>query len=190
MSWLPMYLNEDDLTELMDFLNSEKHMYSIRSMGKGKWRAVSEIDINETGRYCLFHSEAGPLPLLGSSPEEPDSEISAPFDGWCELRAGANPNQPYFGPGHPAIFWFNVRLNQDGVIGLSSFEWIGNHYAPLGNSAPEVSKKWWGRLGRWVKKRSERIPRTGDINGDKKEIWAFSGALNDIESGCPRAMNP
>lgn len=185
-----MYLNEDDLNELTYFLNTEKHLYSIKSIGKGKWRAVSEIEINETGRYCLFHDDAGPLPLLGSSPKEPDSEILDPFVGWCERRAGANPNQPYFGAGHPAIFWLNVRLNKDGVIGLSSFEWIGNHYASIGSPAPDVAKKWWGRLGRWVKKRTQRIPRTGDVNGDKKEIWTFNGALKDIESGCQRAMTP
>ena len=73
---------------------------------------------------------------------------------------------------------------------MSSFEWIGNHYAQIGSPAPDVSKKWWGRLGRWVKKHSVKVPRSETLDGSKNEIWAFSNAILEFESGTQRALNP
>lgn len=190
MAWLPMYLVEEDLKSLSDFLRSEKNISLIKSVGEGHWQAFSDFEINEPGRYCLFHSEAGPLPLLAKNHDEADGEIANPFEGWQEERAGANPRQPYFGAGHPAIFWLNVRLKDEEKVGMSSFEWIGNHYAQIGRPAPEVAKKWWGRLGRWVRKQSFKVPRSGALNGNGKEIWAFSSAMLEFESGVDRANNP
>ncbi len=190
MAWLPMYLIDEDLKSLSDFLRSEDEISLIKPVGKGRWQAFSDFEIGESGCYCLFHSGAGPLPLLAENHDDPDGEVSDPFEGWQERRAGANLNQPYFGAGHPAIFWLNARLKVDGKVGLSSFEWIGNHYAQIGKPAPDVAKKWWGRLGRWVRKQSFKIPRHGELDGNGKEIWAFSGAMLEFESGVHRASNP
>ena len=185
-----MYLIEEDLKCLSEWLNGEKEIALIKSVGERKWQAMNDFEITEQGRYCLFHTNSGPLPLLSENFGEPDEEIPNPFVGWQEKRAGANPNQPYFGAGHPAIFWLNARLKNNNVIGMSSFEWIGNHYAQIGRPAPDVAKKWWGRLGRWVRKETFKIPREGPIDGDRKEIWAFSSAMLEIESGVNRANNP
>lgn len=190
MAWLPTYLNEEDLTKLSEWLSSEKDIAVIQAVSSGRWQAFNEFEIKDSGRYCLFHAGAGPLPLLAENKTDPDEVIPNPFEGWQEKRSGANANLPYFGAGHPAIFWFNVRLKENNTIGISSFEWIGNHYAPIGQPAPDVAKKWWGRLGRWVRKQSNRIPRQGPLDGDNKEIWAFSGAILEFESGTNRAFNP
>jgi len=151
---LKMVLPDEDLKKLFEFLCAEKDIALIKSVGKGRWQAFSDFEITNAGRHCLFHSAAGPLPLLSKIKEETDGLISNPFDGWKENRAGADPEQPYFGSGHPAIFWLNVRFEKDGVAQMSYFEWIGNHYSILGRSAPDVTKKWWERLRRWVKKQS------------------------------------
>ncbi len=185
-----MYLVEEDLHSLSSWLTDEAKISLIQTIGPGEWQAFEDFEVYEPGRYCLFHSESGPLPLLSNDPDRPDSEVSDPFAGWVEHRAGANPNQPYFGAGHPAIFWLNVRLKENGIVGMSSFEWIGNHYSQIDRPAPEVSKKWWERLRRWVKKQSFIIPRDGPLDGTGKEIWAFSSALLEFESGVQRATNP
>lgn len=191
MGCLPMYLVEEDLKILSDFLRSENSISLIKSVGEGHWRAFSDFEINESGRYCLFHSEVGPLPLLAKRDSgEADGEIADPFEGWQEKRTCSDPRQPFFGAGHPAIFWLNVRLRVEGKVGLSSFEWIGNQYANIGYPAPDVAKKWWGRLRRWVTKRSCRVPRFGALDGDRKEVWTFGGAMSEFESGVGRAYNP
>lgn len=168
MAWLPMYMIKDDLKSLSEYLCSEKDIALIQSIGIGRWQAFSDFEIKNSGRHCLFHAGAGPLPLLAENNKDPNQEILNPFGGWQEMLAGANPNQPYFGAGHPAIFWLNVRLKENKEIGMSSFEWIGNHYAQIGNPAPDVAKKWWGRLGRWVRKQSSNIPRQGPIDSGSK----------------------
>ena len=190
MPWLPLYLAHDDLALISDWLSADEDIALITSTGPSEWKAVPNFDIRLSGRYCLYHKRCGGLPLLTKTGDSPPETILNPFDGWKELRSGANPNLPYFGAGTPSIFWFNVRLEENGVIGLSSFEWIGNHYSIIGNSAPELAKKWWSKLRRWSKKNATRIPRSGAIKGDKPEIWTFGSALKEIESGKERAQNP
>lgn len=190
MAWLPMYLVKEDLDKLSLWLSEEGDIALIESVAKGKWQAKDSFVIAADGRYCLFHKLSGPLPLLGATYHDPDQEIEDPFRGWQENRAGADPGCPYFGSGHLSVFWLNVRLKNKEVIGLSSFEWIGNHYAKIGMRAPDSAKKWWGRLGRWVRKRSINIPREGALDGKDKEIWTFDGAMLEIESGISRAANP
>ncbi len=160
MAIIKMYLLNEDLKSLSEFLCAEKDIALIKSVGKGRWQAFTDFEITESGRHCLFHSAAGPLPLLAGNHGDPDGVISNPFEGWQENRAGANPKQPYFGSGHTAIFWLNVRLEDDGKVSMSYFEWIGNHYSILGRPAPDVAKKWWARLRRWVKKQSYVKPES------------------------------
>ena len=190
MAWLPIYITEQDLANLSSWLNNEECISNIKTTGKNEWRAFNNFELGGSGRYCLYHSQGGPLPLLSENPNEPDKLIENPFTGWKEQRSGANPELPFFGAGEPAIFWLNVRLDRNGTIGLSSFEWIGNHYASLGKKAPEETVKWWARLRRWTKKQSTRIPRSGPLDGEKKEIYAFEGALSAFKSGTERAFNP
>jgi hypothetical protein len=140
MPWLPMYMVKEDLLGLSLWLSDEKDIAIIESTGEGKWRVKDSFTINSNGTYCLFHKLAGPLPLLASTSDGQDEEITDPFSGWEEKRTGAVPNKPFFGAGHPAIFWLNVRIKHHDIIGLSSFEWIGNHYSQIGSPAPDVAK--------------------------------------------------
>ncbi len=190
MPWLPIYMIDEDLKKLSEWLNSEKEIAIIKSVGRGKWRAFDTFSIAEEGRYCLFHKFCGPLPLIGKSIDDPISEVEDPFKGWKEKIAGLDSGNPFFGAGHPAIFWLNVSLKKDNSIGMSSFEWIGNRYGADGSPAPDAAKKWWLKLGRWVRKSAVKIPRTGKIDGDNPEIWAMENALSDIKAGTERAANP
>ncbi len=190
MPWLPMYLVKDDLDYLSAWLSSEADIAIIVSVGKGKWQAKNDINLRNDGRYCLFHKSCGPLPLLTEKSDGEDEEVLDPFAGWKENRAGADSSTPYFGAGHPAIFWLNVRMNKNNIIGMSSFEWIGNHYSAIDIPAPDRAKKWWGRLSRWVKKNTTKIPRNGPVDGDSAEIWTFSCALREINSGVNRNNSP
>jgi len=185
-----MYLDGEDLQELTNWLNEEQDISIIKSIGEGKWKAISNISISSNGRYCLYHKQCGPLPYLKKNLIGKELMISDPFSGWKEMKSGANPDNPYFGAGHPAIFWLNVRVATDQEVPMSSFEWIGNHYSIIGNPAPEAATKWWNRLRRRVKKVSTHIPRSGPINGKQKEIYSFPNALRKIENGLVRAVNP
>jgi len=189
LPWLPLYLSTNDLLMISEWLSNDTDISLITSIGRGKWKAVLDFDINSSGRYCLYHKGCGELPLLAKTVSDENGIVPNPFNGWKELRAGANPNLPYFGAGTPSVFWFNVRLEEDGVIGLSSFEWIGNHYSIIGTSAPKLAEKWWNKLKRWSKKNSVRIPRSGPIKDGKPEIWTFEYALKEIELGRSRAQN-
>jgi hypothetical protein len=184
-----MYIAREDLDSLSMWLNEENDIAIIESIGVGKWQAKDKLNINSSGTYCLYYKPAGPLPLLAASPDDQDEEIPDPFAGWQENRAGAEPENPYFGSCDTAIFWFDVCLKKNGIIGISTFSWIGNHYSIIGKPAPDVAKKWWGRLGRMVKKQSTRIPRDGPVDGDDKDVWALKGALLEFESGVDRAYS-
>ena len=191
MPWLPMYLTKADLNHLFAWLNDESDIAFIISAGPMRWRAVNAMDEAREGRSCLWHRQSGPLPLLREGVA--DSFVVDPWTGWTEETTGANPTQPYFGPGHPGIYWLDAQTSSrwdSEAIGLSAFEWIGNHYKPTGREAPPVTKQWWERLRRWVKKQAVRIPRVGQWNGPDAEIWAFPGALEEIRSGKRRDENP
>lgn len=190
MPWLPLFISQDDLKLISDWLAEEEDISLISSIGEGEWKASPDFEIKTSGRYCLYHKNSGDLPLLAETMDGEDSIIPNPFKGWKERRAGANPNMPYFGAEIPSIFWFNVRLEKNNEIGMSSFEWIGNHYSIIGSPAPDIAMKWWNRLRRWTKKNADRIPRSGLIREGKPEIWTFENALREIESGKSRALNP
>jgi hypothetical protein len=141
----------------------------------------------------MWHVPSGPLPLLAAKYGGRDTVVKDPWAGWKERRAGADSSNPYFGAGHVGIIWLNVRLRSrkdPSVIGLSSFEWIGNWYRPIGQPAPAVTERFWQTLRRWVKKRAIRIPRSGPLDGLDPEIWALPNALAAIEAGAARDTNP
>ena len=190
MSWLPVYISKEDLKNVSSWLCDEPNIALIKSVEPGKWQAFNDFSIETSGRYCLYHTECGPLPLISDSMLEEDGTIEDPFSGWQELKSGAEKDIPWFGPGHTAIFWFNVRQVEGDMIGMSSFEWIGNHYSSIDGPAPDAAKKWWARLGRWIKKQSKRIQRRGEVFGDNNEIYAMESALQSINGGCKRAFNP
>ncbi|MBI3561172.1 MAG: beta-lactamase family protein [Gammaproteobacteria bacterium] len=108
MPWLPFYASENDLPTLLLHLNASEEIAFVVSNGPGKWIAVKALESLKDGRYCLWHVPSGPLPLFRGAKEAP-GEITNPFAGWSEEKAGADPTKPYFGAGHPGVFWLNVR---------------------------------------------------------------------------------
>ena len=186
-----MYLNKADLDQLCAWLNEERDLAFIISDGPMRWRAVKAVSEASDGRFCLWHQQSGPLPMLRHG--APDSIVVDPWAGWTEEVTGADPTQPYFGAGDPGIYWLNAQTASTWTaesIGLSSFEWIGNHYKIIGKEAPLATRQWWERLRRWVKKQAVRIPRAGNWDGPDAEIWAFPGALEEIKAGKHRDENP
>lgn len=190
MPWLPMYINKADTTLILDLLNSDSNIAFIVSAGKKRWKASHRIETLNDGRYCIWHILSGDLPLLGKL--FGDGIVKDPWAGWKEKRTGADPTQPFFGPGHPGIIWLNVltsSIKEKDLVGLSSFEWIGNHFKMSGIEASDSTKKWWVNLKKSIKKLSVSLPRK-DNSGLKNEIYTLPGAKFDFDSGKGRAINP
>jgi hypothetical protein len=192
MAWLPHYIDEVDVRAFVRMLSSDPQIAFIVGDGPGRWVARKEIASVTRGRYCMWHIPSGALPLL--RPSGRDGKVEDAWSGWKELRSGADASQPYFGPGHPGIIWWNVRAfwrPELPIVGMSSFEWIGNHYRMSGLPADLQTEVWWQQLKKWVKRQgARRIPRMGPIDGPRPEVWAFPSALAKIASGMPRADNP
>lgn len=194
MPWLPFYASESDWPALLSHLNASEELAFVVSNGPGKWIAVKALESLTYGRYCLWHVPSGPLPLIRGA-KEAAGEITNPFAGWPEERAGADPTKPYFGAGHPGVFWLNIRCKEahrvsgEALVGLSSFEWIGNHYKSIGVAAKPETEKFWKTLGRWVKKLAVKVPRGGPQQPTPPEIWAFSGAQAMFEAGVKGGNN-
>lgn len=180
MPWLPLYAAERDLAELLAKLNASSEIAFVVPHGPGQWLAVKSLASLVAGRYCLWHVPSGPLPLFRGASEQP-GQIADPFAGWTEVKAGAEPSTPYFGAGHPGVFWLNVRIGTASPtevpsVGLSSFEWIGNHYRIIGSSAQPETERFWRALQRWIKKVAVKVPRGGPSEPTSPEIWALAGA--------------
>lgn len=191
MPWFPIYATDSDFDLLFGLLSEDPEAAFIVPDGANRWKAVSAATYQGASRYCIWHVPSGPLPLLSDS-NTPEVIVADPWSGWQEVRGGADPSSPYFGPGHPGIVWLNSRPKaRDGHgIGISSFEWIGNHYRIIGSPAPAATEKWWKRFGRRVRKLAVLVPRSGALDGPGKEIWALPSALQAIQSGAARASNP
>jgi hypothetical protein len=183
MAWLPIYAADNDWDLLLGLLNADSEIAFVSSDGAGRWRAINTIARLSVGRYCLWHVPSGPLPLLRPG-GQPSGLVEDPFAGWREERQGADKEQPYFGPGHPGVFWLNVRPDTFGkysgvrTIGLSSFEWIGNWYRSLGSSPELSTERWWRRLGAWARRHATKVPRGGLSQHDPPEIWALPCAYD------------
>lgn len=188
MAWLPVYATENDLTMLLSYLNGSDELAFIVSNGPSKWIAVRTLPFLKDDRYCIWHISSGPLPLFRGAQETP-VQIANPFAGWTEAKAGADSTQPYFGAGHPGVFWLNIRSKSrdrasgEEMIGLSSFEWIGNHYKVIGSVARPETQRAWKALGRWIRKNAIKVPRGGPREPTPLEIWALQDAQARFESG-------
>ena len=192
MPWLPLYASEADLESVFSLLCADEEIAFIVSTAPKRWIAKAVIPFGGDARYCLWHVPSGPLTLLRDKGGN-NGLILDPWEPWAEERTGADPSTPYFGAGHPGIIWLNARskskMKKDG-LGMSSFEWIGNHYRIIGNPAHETTERYWKKLGRSIKKMATRVPREGEWDGDKAEIWALADALRKIQNGTERNPNP
>lgn len=212
-----MYLLQDDVAFLNDWLNQEDEIAFLVTQGEKKWIAKKQHDILRDIRiqtfvqgddsvitkyaveYNLWHVPSGLLPLLAGNSSgtklkfskgdwQDDSEILDPWTGWTELRTGANPRIPYFGAGHKGVIHLEIHISESGEIPMSHFGWIGNHYARIGHEENQTTDKFWNKLKRMVKKSSTQIPRTNAAEW-RKEVYAFPGAYKEIQSGRQCSLN-
>lgn len=190
MPWLPLYLAKEDLKTLITLLNNDPEIAFIVNNGfnkKNKWIAINNIENDNFKKFCLWHIPSGPLPLLLEGSEKVEL-IKNPFEGWEEKRTGANSTYPYFGAGHVGIIHFNNRTNlKNNSIGISSFEWIGNHYRIIGFPSDKSTEIWWKNLRKKIAKLSTKIGRTDEA---KPEVFCFSNAHKKIKDGMQRSDNP
>src|SRR5215469_14359825 len=141
-----MYLLNDDVSLLVERLDSDADLAWLAPNGPGCWTAARHHP-PLARRMGLWHASSGPLPLLAADSAEQGLDwIHDPWSGWQERRAGSNPETPYFGAGHPGIYWLNLRTDpgrpgKTAEIGLSSFEWIGNHYRQIGRCADPSTER-------------------------------------------------
>jgi hypothetical protein len=188
MPWLPIYAAEDDFQVLRSRLNEDEDIAFLVSDGPGKWRAVRSVEVLSPRRHCLWHIPSGPLPLFQKDSNRYPA-ILDPFAGWLEADQGADRSNPYFGAGHVGIVWLNLRPGSTAVatkvrtIGLSSFEWIGNHYRIIGSPAKPETEAWWKQLRKWIKGHATRIPRGGLLNRAQPEIWTMAAAHRLMQEG-------
>ena len=189
-----MYLLDGDISLLVEHLDDDADLAWLTSNGPGNWIATAHHP-SLAGRMGLWHAPSGPLPLLAADPVERTLDwIHDPWSGWQERRAGGR-DTPYFGAGHPGVYWLNLRTGANRArktaeIGLSSFEWIGNHYRLIGSPADTSTERHWKALRRWVGKLAVKIPRSGAADGPGPEIFAFPEALAAIKAGTTREPNP
>lgn len=209
MGWLPLYLVHEDVEFLNDWLNQEEEIAFLVSNGPSKWIAEKQHDIiadmqqqNAEGyingnylNYSLWHIPSGPLPLFGSGNNKlrfhkedwDESSIKDPWNGWTELRAGADSEMPFFGA-HPGVIRLSIHLSQNNAIPMSDFQWIGNHYKIIGSTADRSTEKFWNKLRRMAKKIGTHIPRENKPE-QKNEIYAFPSAHKQILNGRPCTAN-
>jgi hypothetical protein len=194
MPWLPFYASQADLTSLLAHLNASEEIAFVVSPRPGYWVAIQEMDSLSYRPHCLWHVPSGPLPLFRGVMNTP-GEITNPLGGWAEVIAGADPSTPYFGAGHPGVFWLNVlpegvcRLSGATTVGLSSFEWIGHRYKSSGSAAKPETQRWWRTFGLWMKKSATKVPRGGPAASTPPEIWAFPGARTMFDQGVKGGNN-
>lgn len=170
-------MNGDDLPAIEAWLDGDGAIAQIVSEGEGKWRARMNVELGMPGRWHFFHIACGPLPLLMPKDSgEPDGEIADPFAGWTERRAGAEPTTPYFGPGHVGVFRFAIGREKEGVSNFT-VQWIGDHYAILGQKAPDAAKKWWGRLRRFLLKDAVKVDALMRPATSRSPHWATPRAI-------------
>lgn len=191
MPWLPIYADNNDMENLIKMLNQDTEIafiiYDEKGKSRSRWKAVPEIKEFNKDRICIWHIPSGNLPLCTEDIHK-NEEIKDPWSGWEEKRTGNLESVPFFGTGSVSVIWLNNRTNKkENTIGLSSFEWIGNHYSMIGNKAHKSTELWWKNLRKKIGKISLKIGRDETM---KPEIYCFAGAKEKIENGMQRETNP
>ena len=182
--WIGLYVDEPDIELFRERLNADPEIAFILPEGPGHWRAVWQID-DAQGQTMLWHVPGGPLPLL--LPSGQNAVITNPFAGWQELEPGRDRTVPYFGTGWPSTLllklfppgWRGLPRNYIPVSGLG---WYGR----MMGASPLPTRRWWRRLGEWVRRRSVRVTRNGPLFEPHADIWALPAGLRAIQSGAER----
>lgn len=132
MTWLPIFIDEQDKKALLRWLNQQEEIAFIVPTGLKQWKAVSTVDDLPNGRHLLWHTPGGRLPRLVAERgeywfQEEDEEpvltqwqannlegfIVDPWSGWTEETIGAEASVPYFGAGSPCIIDLDIQTQHE-----------------------------------------------------------------------------
>ena len=183
MPWIPFYASTSDLPLVQEMATADADLALLAPVKDDHWRATLDFTLTQDGRFPLWHVPSGPLPLMPDSVGDAIGVIDDPFAGWRHLRFGDG--RPFFG-NPPGLLWLelHVQAKQPGnSLGMSSFEWIGNYFAGLGDVAPEVTRKRWAKLRSRFSRLGPRVPRGAIDRGRKPEVFALPGALEMLSAG-------
>jgi len=192
-----LYLTSRDADLLREWLNRETSVaWIVKARQSGcdyGWRAVDTIDALPGGHYCLWNKEAGPLNIPSGSPDVPDALVEDPYAGWNQHLDHENASAPWFGAGLPRSYWLRFKPDgreAQGAIGRSGVGWVGDRYRMIGKPAPLTARRWWNRLGRFVRSHSTAIPWPSPSANTRMWAYAVPDAFGEIMSGRARDVNP
>lgn len=158
----------------------------IISDGLGRWKAAKSFTPTDGSRTALWVISSGPLPLLRKENGSPDIEVDDPWVGWTEEISGADQRVPYFGPGHPGIFWLSLNFSgrePGSRCGLSSLEWIGNRYSIIGSEPSETTSQKWKEIKRQISRTANKVALGGRSVIARPEVYAFPDAFSKVDIG-------
>ena len=197
MTEIILYLTKNDAKAIVKWINDEKGIAWITKDSQVgnvyRWKAVNTIESMQGSEYCLWKIGAGTLRIPSGNHKTKDAVVLDPFLGWEQTLEESTAQSPWFGAAAPETFTFIFRENgrkSEDSIGRSGFNWIGNYYSVIGNSAPDDCKKWWERLKRYVKKNATGIPWPGDLDSGKTGAYAFPDAYEQLIKGRSKDVNP
>ena len=207
---LSFYANERDTEELLQWLIDQKEIAFILPDGERRWKAFDRVALPQVvGRkICLWHVPSGPLPLLQPG-EQADLLVENPWEGWTELRTGADPSSPYFGPRPDTVFRMRlaptsqrISVPDPGlqfkmasplgtrVIGRSDFEYPGKS-----QRRSKAALAFWNRLAGHLSAIGICVDALGWLSPDKNptpdrvkdndDYIALPGALAEMRHGTP-----
>ena len=164
---------------------------------------VSTVTGLKDGRYALWHISSGPLWRVKK--DGISDPVANPWRGWKEGRSGKDRTVPWFGTATTSVFWLDLytrhrpyspqekarlgtvwdmrRMFGVNLLEQSGFDWIGNHFRPIGMPASPLAVRWWKRLRRWIAGSSTRL-RVG-----RWSFWVFPSALEKLKSGMKYRAN-
>jgi hypothetical protein len=210
-----LYADQQDVSIVLQKLNTDPDIALIVQKGRNRWIAEREFPNLADGRYYLWHVPTDRLPIIKSRARFPlfrkthrvringkltldftPKEVSWVENPWVVWQAEALPAYPSLPclPSSPEIIELGLRAKgteYPGAIGMSCFGWIGDRYCKIGYPAQEETKKWWRNLRNWIARNAEaRVPRFGPLDSPNPEIWAFPSAYAKIAHGTKQDMNP
>ena len=195
MPYIALYLDGPDLPMLQDFLNLEEEIVFVTPADPGYFDVVHSVMLQPNADYTLWHVPSGEIPE-----ECRDRYGRIISDPWRVTNTGAIRLNLEVSPGRYHQFvarsegtGFDLRVFEDpSAIGRSGFQWLGNHYRPIGLGADPKTERWWQRLRRWVAKNGRKVTWWGPLEEPASMLraWAFPHAYAAFKNGRPRSMNP
>lgn len=197
LSEIILYITNRDAEVLRDWLNRESSIaWIVKTHQSGceyRWQAVDTLDAIEPCGYHLWHKGAGPLNIPSGSLEVQDAIVPDPYAGWTQHLDREDATTPWFGANLPGPYLFRFAPNgreHPESIGRSGFSWLGDYFRPVGCSAHPEAKRWWLRLGRFVRSQSTGIPWPSPDHGGRSLGYAFPDAYAEILRGRRFDINP